>query len=128
MKNENALQDHYQAAIKSCYDYFFRLIPGIESMIHGLRADPADHFESLSDAFEGIYWLALAFIRTSEAHQIVVNTDEIHSAQQAVVASLSAGDYAAVADTLENKTLPMLRGWFDTLNQEYGYEQNNEDQ
>jgi hypothetical protein len=122
MQHDNlTAKDHYEV-LQSCYDYFQRLIPGIERLVAGLRHDPESCFKDLSDAFEGISWLALAFIQTHEMHKIEIDTAFIYDTQTAVIDALSGHDYNEVADVLEHRALPMLKGWFETLDQEYGYE------
>jgi hypothetical protein len=122
MQNKNITEQDQYEVIKTCYDYFYRLIPGIQKIINGLYEQPEHYFKDLTDAFEGVSWLALAFIRTREMHKIDVDTVYIYDAQTAMIDALAAQDYGAVAEVLEHRTLPMIKEWFKTLDQDYGYE------
>jgi len=105
--------------LQSCYDYFYRLVPGIEKLVESLRQEPEQHLNKLADACEGVLWLASALSHTQDMHDISIDFDYVEKNQRAITDGMENRDYEYVAETLEFEVLPLLQSWFEALDAQY---------
>lgn len=122
MENNINNAEEVNEVLKSCYDYFYRLIPGMERVVKELYENPGENLSDLADACEGVAWLTLALTRMNDLHKIDIDVEYVKKNQANINQGLENRDFSYIAETLEYEVLPMLRNWFDIIDEEYGYE------
>ncbi len=114
-KKENAIE-----IIKSCHNYFYRIVPGVEKLAERLKDRPESCISDLMDVCEGIAWLCSAFLGTEDFHSVDVDIELVKRIQSNIGSGLENRDYFYISETLENEMLPMLIQWFEAVDRDFG--------
>lgn len=113
------IYDNSIEVLRSCHEYYYRLIPGIERLIDDLKNYNKSSMRDLYDTCEGIAWICSALIMTARYHH--VNTDDIeqiNSMHKAISEGLENNDLYYIAEVLQNESLPILMNWFEIIDKD----------